>query len=81
MFLPKARPMKVVLKSRPYFGVFVFCLRALKSAFSAPRIWMVEAGYLERVASDPEWEMSLAAMVSPIKLVRFGATISILPLR
>jgi hypothetical protein len=42
---------------------------------------MVEAGYLERVASDPEWEMSLAAMVSPIKLVRFGATISILPLR
>jgi hypothetical protein len=25
--------------------------------------------------------MSLAAMVSPIKLVRFGATISILPLR
>jgi len=52
--LPKARPIKVVLYKRPYFGVFVFCLRALKRAFSAPRIWIVEAGDLERVASEPE---------------------------
>ena len=43
-------------------GVFVFCLSALNKAFSAPKIWMVEAGYLDKVASDPEWEMSLAAI-------------------
>jgi len=27
---------------------------------------MVEAGYFERVESDPEWEISLAAIFSPI---------------
>ena len=32
----------------------------LKRAFSAPRIWTVEAGYLARLVSDPAWEMSLA---------------------
>lgn len=62
-------------------GVFVFCFKALNSAFSAPRIWMVEAGYLLRVASDPEWEISLAAMFYPMSSVRLGATISILPFR
>jgi hypothetical protein len=35
-------------------GVLVFYFKALKSAFSAPKIWMVEAGYFERVESDPE---------------------------
>jgi hypothetical protein len=50
----------------PYLGVFVFCLRALKSAFSAPKIWIVEAGYLESVANEPEWEISLAAIFYPI---------------
>lgn len=54
MVFPIARPMKVVLYKSPYLGVLVFYFRALKSAFSAPRIWMVEAGYLERVDNDPE---------------------------
>jgi hypothetical protein len=54
LFFPIALPIKVVLYRRPYLGVFVFYLSALKSAFSAPKIWIVEAGYLERVANDPE---------------------------
>ena len=70
-----------MLYNRPYFGVLVFCFKALNKAFSAPKIWIVEAGYLDNVESDPEWEISLAAIFSPIKLVRLGATIYILPLR
>lgn len=75
---PIARPMNVVLYNNPYFGVFVFCFKALKSAFYAPKIWMVEAGYLANVLNDPEWAINLAAMLSPIKLVKFGETIYIL---
>lgn len=41
----------------------------------------MDAGYLDNVESDPEWEMSFAAIDSPIKLVRFGATIYILPFK
>ena len=32
----------------------------LKRAFSAPRIWTVEAGYLARLVSDPAWDISRA---------------------
>jgi len=42
---------------------------------------MVDAGYFDKVERDPEWEISLAAMLSPINSVRFGATIYILPFK
>lgn len=32
----------------------------LKRAFSAPRIWTVEAGYLARLVNDPACDISLA---------------------
>ena len=73
-----ALPMNEVLYKSPYFGVLDFSFKALNKAFSAPRIWMVEAGYLANVLNEPEWEMSLAATVSPMSSVRFGDTISIL---
>lgn len=78
LFFPMALPMKEVLNNSPYLGVFVFCLSALNNAFSAPRIWIVEAGYLASVLSDPEWAISLAATFYPIKVVKLGDTISIL---
>ena len=81
LFFPVALPMKVVLYRRPYLGVFVFFFKALNKAFSAPRIWMVEAGYLDKVLKAPEWAISLAATVSPMRLVRLGETIDILSLR
>jgi len=81
LFFPLALPMNDVLKSNPYLGVFVFCFKALNKAFSAPRIWIVEAGYLAKVERDPEWAISLAATFYPIKLVKFGDTDSILSLR
>ena len=62
-------------------GVFDFCLSALNNAFSAPNIWIVDAGYLARVLKDPEWAINLAATSSPIREVRFGETIYILFLR
>jgi hypothetical protein len=55
--------------------------RARKRAFSAPRIWTVDAGYLARLVSDPAWEMSLAPTVSPMRAARFGATHDILSWR
>ena len=55
-----ARPMKEEWQMRPYLGVLPLVLSARKSAFSAPRIWTVEAGYLARLVSEPACEMSLA---------------------
>ena len=81
LFLPMARPIKEVLKRSPYLGVFVFYFKALNKAFSAPKIWMVEAGYLAKVLKEPEWAISLAAIDYPMRLVRFGDTISIRSLR
>lgn len=78
LFFPIARPMKDVLYKRPYLGVFVFCFKALNKAFSAPKIWIVDAGYLANVLKDPEWEISLAATVYPISSVKLGDTIYIL---
>lgn len=78
LFFPMALPMNEVLYKRPYFGVLVFCFKALNKAFSAPKIWIVEAGYLANVLNEPEWEISLAATVYPINSVKFGDTIYIL---
>lgn len=62
----------------PYFGVLVFYFRALKRAFSAPRIYTVDAGYFIKLERPPECEISFAPTVSPIIVVRLGATSIIL---
>lgn len=51
LFFAPARPMKLLWKMIPYFGVLLRVFSARKSAFSAPRIWMVEAGHLARFTS------------------------------
>jgi len=38
LFLAYALPMNVELKIKPYFGVLPLVFKALKRAFSAPRI-------------------------------------------
>ena len=53
LFLAVARPMKVEWNKRPYFGVFPLVLRALKRAFSAPKIWTVDAGYFANLVNEP----------------------------
>jgi hypothetical protein len=58
-----ARPMKEEWKMRPYFGVFPFVFSARNSAFSAPRICTVDAGYLASDDSEPECEMRRAPTV------------------
>lgn len=78
LFFPLALPINEVLNNNPYFGVFVFCFNALNKAFSAPKICIVDAGYLAKVLKDPECAISLAATFYPIKVVKFGETISIL---
>mmetsp|Transcript_60769 Transcript_60769/g.185573 ORF Transcript_60769/g.185573 Transcript_60769/m.185573 type:complete len:352 (+) Transcript_60769:800-1855(+) len=77
LFFCCARPMNVEWKMRPYFGVFPLVFNARKSAFSAPRICTVEAGYFARLVRLPACEMRRAPMISPIKEQRFGATRSI----
>lgn len=42
---------------------------------------MVDAGYLAKLVSEPEWEISLEPTISPIKAVKLGATAFILCLR
>ena len=56
-------------------------LRALKRAFSAPRICTVDAGYLAKLVRDPACEMRRAPTVSPIKAAKLGATQDILSCR
>lgn len=63
---------------RPYLGVFFLFLIALKRAFSAPRIYTVEAGNLAKFNKDPAWEINLAPTNSPKIYVRLGATTCIL---
>ena len=48
-----ALPMKEEWKMRPYLGVLPLVFRALKRAFSAPRICTVLAGYLAKFVKDP----------------------------
>ena len=81
LFLAFARPMNDEWKIRPYFGVLPFVLSARKSAFSAPKICTVEAGYFARLTSEPAWLMRRAPTVSPISADRLGATACIFSLR
>lgn len=53
LFFCLALPMKEEWKMRPYLGVLPLVFRALKRAFSAPRIWTVDAGYLAKFVRDP----------------------------
>ena len=53
----------------------------MKSAFSAPKIYTVDAGYLAKFINDPAWAISLAPTNSPTIVVRFGAIAYILFLR
>lgn len=59
LFFWAARPIKVLWYNKPYFGVLDLVFRARKSAFSAPKICTVEAGYFARLIREPAWEMSL----------------------
>lgn len=61
--------------------MFPLVFKALNKAFSAPKIYTVEAGYFTKLVRPPAWEISLAPTFSPIKAVRLGATLSILSLR
>mmetsp|Transcript_21773 Transcript_21773/g.61982 ORF Transcript_21773/g.61982 Transcript_21773/m.61982 type:complete len:226 (+) Transcript_21773:494-1171(+) len=81
LFFASARPMKVEWYMRPYFGVFPLVFNARKSAFSAPRICTVDAGALARFVREPALLINLAATVSPMRALRFGATIDILSVR
>jgi len=62
----------------PYLGVLPLVFKARKRAFSAPRIWTVEAGYLERLVREPALEMRRAPTVSPMSAFKLGATMFIL---
>ena len=53
LFLCLALPMKEEWKMRPYLGVLPLVFKARNSAFSAPRICTVEAGYLAKFVSEP----------------------------
>lgn len=53
-------------------------LIALNRAFSAPRIWTVEAGHLARLTRLPAWQISLAPTSYPTRAVGFGARACIL---
>mmetsp|Transcript_22054 Transcript_22054/g.86720 ORF Transcript_22054/g.86720 Transcript_22054/m.86720 type:complete len:231 (+) Transcript_22054:480-1172(+) len=76
-----ALPMKVAWKMIPYLGVLLFVFKARKRAFSAPRIWTVEAGYLARLVRLPACAIRRAATSSPIRAARLGATTAILRTR
>lgn len=62
-------------------GVLPLVLSARNRAFSAPRIWTVEAGYFDRLVSEPACEMRRAPTVSPMSDARLGATTPIFSLR
>lgn len=52
----------------PYFGVLPPCFNDLNNAFSAPKIWIVEAAALDKFTKDPACEMSFAATLSPTRV-------------
>lgn len=54
---------------------------ALKRAFSAPKIWIVEEGNLAKLLRPPDWVNNLAPTLSPKIEVRLGATLYIWFLR
>ena len=49
LFFAPALAMNDEWKSKPYFGVLLRVFNARKSAFSAPRIWTVDAGYFAKL--------------------------------
>lgn len=57
----------------PYFGVLCLVRMALNRAFSAPRIYTVEAGYLAKLTRLPACAMRRAPTSSPTMVVRLGA--------
>jgi len=73
-----AFPIYVELYNIPYLGVFPLVLIALNNAFSAPRIWIVDAGYLLKFVNEPAWDINLAPTNSPTIDVKFGAIVYIL---
>ena len=75
LFRAPARPIKLLWKMIPYFGVLLRVFRARNRAFSAPRIWIVDAGHLARFTNEPECEMRRAPTISPISADRLGATL------
>ena len=74
LFRACALPMNEEWKIKPYLGVLPLVLSARKSAFSAPRICTVDAGYLARFVKEPACEIRRAPTMSPIKAPRLGAT-------
>merc|ERR1719342_531007 len=58
---------------RPYLGVSCLVFSALNKAFSAPRIWTVEAGCLARFIKVPAWAINLAPTNSPTSPAKLGA--------
>lgn len=63
----------------PYFGVLPPFFKALNKAFSAPKIYIVEAAALAKFTRDPAYVISLAATLSPTKIYKFGETAFNLP--
>lgn len=74
MFLDEALPINGEWKIKPYFGVLPFVFNALNNAFSAPRIWTVDAGYFARLVNEPACEIKRAPTKSPMSACKFGAT-------
>ena len=44
----------------PYLGVADLVFKALNNAFSAPRIYIVDAGYLAKLVKLPAYDINLA---------------------
>ena len=65
----------------PYLGVLCLVLIALNKAFSAPKIWIVEAGHLAKLTKLPAWQINLAPTNYPTTVVKLGANACILFLR
>ena len=53
LFRAFALPMKELWKIKPYLGVLPLVFNARKSAFSAPRICTVDAGYFAKLVKEP----------------------------
>jgi hypothetical protein len=51
---------------------------ALNKAFSAPKIWTVEAGHFAKFTKDPAWQIKRAPTNSPTTAVKLGAKACIL---
>jgi hypothetical protein len=73
-----AFPIKLEWYKRPYFGVADLVFNARNKAFSAPKIWIVLAGYFAKVDNEPEWDINLAVTVSPTRALVFGAKFCVL---